>query len=285
MVTTTNYDYDDHSVDVGSELEKLRRHYADLQREKQEGKQRAAERAMSARPTPTQLRLYQKGVDRISTQKMEEEIEKNFDPFTVEVRDASPLPICDRLYEEGMVKKLQAWEQEQEQLNEAHARTTAKGRATSSPICDRLYEQGIAKVRKEKEQEMQRSRTRASRNTSPSIRSSSPNATCDRLYNEGLKKIRSTSKSKLGTPRNSRSRPTRNVSPNVTCDRLYAQGKAKLRASTPNLPPRRSSSKKSLRHIPVEDDELFSDDLEARMDNIKIRGSSPCPLSRKSFED
>jgi len=63
-------------IDVASELEKLRKHYAVLQQEKQTKHKKAMAKAMNARPSEAQLRLYREGVNKIRALKCEEELDK-----------------------------------------------------------------------------------------------------------------------------------------------------------------------------------------------------------------
>jgi len=98
-MTTRRIPYNrDSSVDVSSELEKLRKHYADLQSEKKVKNEIAMKKAMNAKPSTTQLRWYKEGVNKIANQKFEEALEKANDAYALDVRSASPSPICDRLY-------------------------------------------------------------------------------------------------------------------------------------------------------------------------------------------
>jgi hypothetical protein len=219
-------------IDVGSQLENLRRHYAKLQHDKELKGKRAEKKAMHARPSETQLRLYREGVHKISTLKMDEELERA--QFTAKVRCASPSPICDRLYEQGLLKVLARRTREDERKKEAAASPYLRRKATgiSSPVCDRLYQQGVDKVKAERSS----SRTKSDIVTSPSIRSASPNRTCDRLYNHGKQKIRS-ARSRSNTPLRSQDELLRKLASSPSkrsnsIDRMYENGKAKLRSTS-----------------------------------------------------
>ena len=174
MVTIqrTPYERGDAEIDVASELEKLRAHYAELQNEKTLKEKKAMTKAMKARPSPVQLRLYNEGVDKMSALKMSEEFEKTHDHFP-NVRSASPSPICDRLYAEGMAAKvLSNRSQDVERKQRVPPSPQSRRKITSSPVCDRLYQEGLAKVARNS------SRARSnSLNKPPSIRSASPNPT------------------------------------------------------------------------------------------------------------
>jgi len=219
-------------IDVGSQLENLRRHYAKLQHDKELKGKRAEKKAMHAGPSETQLRLYREGVHNISTLKMDEELERA--QFTAKVRCASPSPTCDRLYEQGLLKVLASRTREDERKKEAAASPYLRRKATgiSSPVCDRLYQQGVDKVKAARSS----SRTKSDIVTSPSIRSASPNRTCDRLYNHGKQKIRS-ARSRSNTPLRSQDELLRKLASSPSkrsnsIDRMYENGKAKLRSTS-----------------------------------------------------
>jgi len=238
MVTIqrTPYEHGDAVIDVASELEKLRAHYAELQNEKKLKEKKAMDKAMKARPSPVQLRLYNEGVDKMSALKMCEEFEKKQDEFAPNVRSASPSPICDRLYAEGMAAKvLSNLSQDVERKQRVPPSPQSRRKITSSPVCDRLYQEGLSQVARNS------SRARSnSLNKPPSIRSSSPspNPTCDRLYEQGMDKIRSTSQTRgrdntpLSQDEKLRKLAASPSKRSNSIDRMYEYGKAKLRATS-----------------------------------------------------
>lgn len=270
MVTRIPYERETDNIDVKSELENLRQHYANLQHQKELKKGKALKKAMTARPSAAQLRLYREGVHKISTLKLDEEQRKAFDPYAVPVasRNSSPSPVHNRLYEQGMLKKLHQAQEEKRSRPSPLSRKSI----TSSPICDRLYLEGVAKMKARNS-----SVPRHERSSSSSSRKSN---------------IRSRSKTRTQT---SDGVSIRGSSPNPTCDRLYEQGKAKLRSlAKPKLPPssvakprvrsRSPAIKKSFlqKKQSYDLDDLRTDDAPT---GIKLRGRSPAPSQRLSKED
>jgi len=154
----------------------------------------AMAKAMSATPSKTQLRLYKQGVEKITALKINEEAEKANDLYRLDVRSASPSPICDRLYKEGMMKKLEDLRREQP----SPSPSTSKRNVKSSPIHNRLYEEGMQKVRA---RNLSAQSKRASK--SPSVRGRSSNDALERLYNEGMQSLRSRSPSETLTKKDS----------------------------------------------------------------------------------
>ena len=67
-------------------------------------------------------------------------------------RSPSPIPICNRLYEEGMNKLMaEKMARKQELLNSRRP----KQPVAPIPICDRLYQEGLVKIRAEKAKQKQ----------------------------------------------------------------------------------------------------------------------------------
>ena len=209
------------SVDVSNELEKLRKHYAELQHQKKMKEEDAMAKAMSATPSETQLRLYKQGMEKITALKINEEAEKANDPYALDVRSVSPSPICDRLYKEGMMKKLKDLRREQPSPSPSSRKRNVK----SSPIHNRLYEEGMQKVRGRNLSTQSR---RASK--SPSVRGASPNGASERLYEQGMQKLRSRS-------------PSEDPAKKDSIDRLYGMDTRKLRATSKNRIPLRAMAK------------------------------------------
>jgi len=147
-MTTRRIPYNrDSSVDISSELEKLRNHYADLKVEKKVKDEIAMKKAMNAEPSKTQLRLYREGVNKLSSQKLEEAMKKANNRYLVDLRSASsPSQICDRLYKEGMTKKLAERGRERERDQNGPSPSSRK-KITSSPLHDRLYNEDMQKIR------------------------------------------------------------------------------------------------------------------------------------------
>ena len=196
---------------MASELESLRRRYANIQHEKEKKKGAAMHKAMNGKPSAAQLRLYREGVHKLSISKIAEESKqaKSKEPisFVVNSNNTSPSPVCDRLYQQGMIKKFQ------QNKIETRDPSPIPRRISSNPVCDRLYMDGLMKIK---------------------ARNNSFSQDCD----EHQRRARS----KMRRNRGGRS-ASRSCSPQVTCDRLYEQGKAKLRSlSKPRLPPRRTES-------------------------------------------
>lgn len=255
----------DCSVDVSSELEKLRKHYAELQHEKKMKEEDAMAKAMSAKPSETQLRLYKQGVEKIAALKVNEEVEKANDPYALDVRSASPSPICDRLYKEGMMKKLEDLRREQPSPSPSSHKRNVK----SSPIHNRLYEEGMQKVRA---RNLSTQSKRASK--SPSVRGTSPNGASERLYDQGIQKLRSRS-------------PSENPAKRDSIDRLYEMEKHKLRATSKNRIPLRGTAKN---RIPTSSGKpktraTSKPRLPLRPGDISARGRSPGSSIRKAREN
>jgi len=224
-------------VDVGSELEKLRRHYADLQNEKVTAEKKALERAMRAEPSEVQRRLYQKGVHKLISEKMEEKklVETRRKKLSIDRNNINPSPVHNRLYEDGMIKVLAGKDQEQKRSRKASASSANRRRAmSSSPVCDRLYKEGLAKVQAAKLRER-----KSSSSPSRSV-SSTPSSTYNRLYDLGRAQVISRRNLERQVPNVPVSSPSSSRTPSPAIERLYAQGKAKLRAQA------RRNSEKSL---------------------------------------
>ena len=231
MVTSKRipYERETEEIDVKSELEKLRRHYAELQEEKRTKEEVALKKAMVAGPSKVQLRLYNEGVNKLTALKNEEEVRKAHDPFAINVRNASPSPTCDRLYEQGMMKKL--LREEQEKMRISSSSNSSRRTISSSPVHNRLYEEGVAKVRA-------RNVSAPRTGSPPSVRRSpSPNQTFSRLYNDGVRKIRSArsrsssaSRKPLSDDERRRKLLASATKRSPSIERLYEQGKAKLRS-------------------------------------------------------
>ena len=228
MVVIAPYERDV-EIDVASELAKLRALHAKFQDEKKLKEKKNVDMSMKARPSEAQLRLYREGVNKMNALKMDEEFVKAHDQFTpkVPVRYASPSPICERLYAEGMAKVLSKREYERKQQASASRR-----KATCSPVCDRLYQEGLEKVK------AHNNASRSRINSARSIRSASPNPTCDRLYEHGKAKLRSTSQTRGrdNTPLLQDEKLRKLVAApckrSNSIDRMYEHGKAKLRSTS-----------------------------------------------------
>jgi hypothetical protein len=205
---------------VATQVEQLRLHYDHLNRKKKEKEDR---KLAGSEPSKRQLDMYEEGKRKLLLERSNTNDKQNIEKFgelryssstassggpshgganspsgAFKRRDPSPIPICDRLYDQGMAKVMA--EKKAERLLAEKEETRRKSLQTRDPspipICDRLYEQGINKVMAEKEA--------AKRNQ----------------LQEG--------KGKRGSKTNSKRRGSRNPSPMIPiCDRLYEQGMAK----------------------------------------------------------
>ena len=281
MVTRVPYNHNEGKINVTSELENLRRHYAELQHKKQELKGKAMKRAIHGKVSETQIRLYKEGVHKISTLKIreEEQLEKAIDRGgTVHSRNPSPSPVCDRLYEQGMLHK-----KDREERTQPPSPCSSRRKVTSSPVCDRLYIDGLAKIKARRSSSTQKNDMNSSSDRKHTPLSRRRSNSIDRLYQQGVEKIRSRSKTRNPVERKS----IRSISPNATCDRLYEQGKAKLRShSKPRLPPSsathirgRTPTVKSCKKQSSDDSSIQS------ISNIKVRHQSPVPTQRLPGDD
>lgn len=170
------------SIDINAEVEKLRIQYEALSKKKKEEEERRRAKVRDA--TSTQMRLYEEGKLKLLTERSKE-IQSVRDS-SASRRHPSPIPICERLYEEGM-NKLTAEKMAEKKLEEKEQLRQLKLRnPTPSPICERLYEEGMQKVLSEK---MEMARKEAS-NSRRRRSAPSPIPICNRLYEEGLAKLK-----------------------------------------------------------------------------------------------
>ncbi len=268
MVIRIPYERESDDIDVNTELENLRHHYAKLQQEKEMKKEGARRKAMKAKPSEAQLRLYREGVHKISSLKLDEDQKKAFDPFAVPTRSrtASPSPVCDRLYEQGMLKKHhQAEEERLKQLPLSPRRSVS-----SSPLCDRLYQEGVAKIKARNSSVPRHERSSSKgprRNTSVGRR-------VNELYELGKTKIRSRSQT-----RNDHGfrRASRSASPGLQKKTNYRN----------KLPPSFGAKTQNSRG---RSDELRGDDLDEVLTDeapasMRVREQSPATLHLPSNED
>lgn len=265
MVKRIPYEREADNIDVKSELENLRQHYANLQYQKELEKGKAWQKAMTAKPSEAQLRLYKEGVHKITTMKLDEEQKKSYDPYSVRASSRNASPVCDRLYEQGMIKKLHQAKEEQRSDPSPSSR---RNRIASSPACDRLYTEGVAKLRARKSSIPRRGRSSSSsrKNISANQRRS---ISSDRYIDDDTR----------------RGISIRSSSPNPTCDRLYEKGKAKLRslAKANKLPPASRRGRSPVVRSISKDQTIY--DADTAPSEMKLRDVSPAPTQPLSKED
>ena len=269
------------SVDVSNELEKLRKHYAELQHQKKMKEEDAMAKAMSATPSETQLRLYKQGMEKITALKINEEAEKANDPYALDVRSVSPSPICDRLYKEGMMKKLKDLRREQPSPSpSSRKREDAMAKAMSATPSEtqlRLYKQGMEKITALKINE---EAEKANDPYALDVRSVSPSPICDRLYKEGMmKKLKDLRREQ---PSPSPSSRKRNVKSSPIHNRLYEEGMQKVRARNLSTQSRRASKSPSVRGASPNgaSERLY----EQGMQKLRSRSPSEDPAKKDSID-
>ena len=271
MVLRIPYERESDDIDVNTELENLRHHYAKLQQEKEMKKEGARRKAMKAKPSEAQLRLYREGVHKISSLKLDEDQKKAFDPFAVPIssRNASPSPVCDRLYEQGMLKKHHQAEEEK-RLKQLPLST--RRNVSSSPLCDRLYQEGVAKIKARNS-----SVPRHERSSSKGPRRNTPvGRRVNELYELGKTKIRSRSRT-----RKSSNHGFRGVS------RSASPGLQKRTNNRSKLPPSFGAKTQNTRE---HSDELRGDELDEMLTDeapasMQVREQSPATSHLPSNED
>jgi hypothetical protein len=188
------------SDEVVEGVEQLRRHYDHLSKKKREISQR---RMNNITPTKRQIHLFEEGTRKLQMERCKQEESENRDNINASSsRNPSPIPICDRLYEEGMHKvfaEKMALEKKRE-----HTRRQGSSRSRNPspiPICNRLYEQGMHKKMAEKLADTNKETgTKSSLGTSQNRRrySISPIPICDRLYEQGMMtKLKTSGKERL----------------------------------------------------------------------------------------
>lgn len=166
-------------IDVAAEVGQLRMQYDLLCKKKRVQEIR---KLRNITPTKTQMRLYEEGRRKILTERSRTGRDTRDNSSTR--RGASPIPVCNRLYKDGM-NKLQAekmTERKMEELKAQRQRSTLRD-PPPIPVCDRLYEEGMHKVMSGKTAQAEaefRPRRRYS--------SASPMPICDRLYEQGMTK-------------------------------------------------------------------------------------------------
>lgn len=275
MVKRIPYEHTE-GVDVGSELEKLRRHYADLQNEKVTAEKKAVERAMRAEPSEVQRRLYQKGVHKLISEKLEEEKLKatRRKNISVDRNNINPSPVHNRLYEDGMIKVLAGKDQEQKRIREGTSATRRRA-MSSSPVCERLYKEGLAKVQAAKKRESRQEASSSSRSTS-----STPSSACNRLYDLGKAQLISRRNLERHEQNVQLSLPSSPRTPSPAIERLYAQGKAKLRAQVRRNSEKSISRTKSAARSPSQQSVTSNSTCERLYEHgkNKLRSSSNCRL-------
>ena len=167
-------------VDVAAEVEQLRKRYEHLSMKK---KQEEIRKATATDASNTQLRLYEEGKKKLLIERIRSHTDARDNSNSR--RNPSPIPICDRLYEEGMSKVIAEKIVEKEREQQIAMLSSPRTRNPSPiPICDRLYEEGMNKVKASRPLE---------RDTSPlghRRHSVSPIPICDRLYEQGMAKLK-----------------------------------------------------------------------------------------------
>ncbi len=197
---------DDAMIDVTAEVQKLRLHYDQLVKTKEQKKEQMRKNAET--PSKRSNDLYEMGktkllYERAALEAGEQQSQEHMSTHsssdgsdfrypTPKTRSMSPNPICicDRLYDKGMAKVMAEKMVQEERREKEEARcgsSTLRVRNPSPiPICDRLYEQGMTKVMSGKMAELKKWEERQeieNRNDDPS-----PIPVCDRLYKEGMNK-------------------------------------------------------------------------------------------------
>ena len=133
-------------IDLEAEVEQLRQCYDELLKNKRKDEQRKFDCKASKR----QIHLYEQGKKKLLVLRSKERDEaESRDDREWDCSDPSPIPICDRLYKQGMAKVMAEKQIERKKIEEEKKRQlliSGKGRNPSSiAICDRLYEQGMSK--------------------------------------------------------------------------------------------------------------------------------------------
>ncbi len=159
-------------IDVATEVAQLRLHYYDELRGKKEEEEKRRIISSTRGPTKRQMQLYEEGTVKLLLKKIKDlEAEESADRRNDSAprRPPTPIPICDRLYEQGMAKvnaEKMAQKKAEEMLNSS---TTRRKQSISPiPICDRLYQEGMNKIVAEKEKKKSRYLNNSSLNPRPS---------------------------------------------------------------------------------------------------------------------
>ena len=181
------------AFDVNSEITKLRDQFNTLNKKKHDEEIRRRTKAMNASISSTQMRLYKEGVTKQMSLR-EKELNESRDAQD-NTFDPVPIPVCDRLYEEGKKKKMtQQWEEHQ--LEEAaklkleeEEKLKRLRLKTPSQICDRLYDDAMTKQIKQQLEEQKLEEAQKLKELKLKNPSSIP--ICDRLYREGMQKQKS----------------------------------------------------------------------------------------------
>jgi hypothetical protein len=206
-----------------ADIEQLRLCYDRLRKKKE---QQEKLKLIAKDPSVRQMELYEEGKKKLMIERSKEDSARD-DSSTGQRRDPTPIPICDRLYDEGMAKVMAEKEAEKEAEERLKRSSQTSRNPSPIPICDRLYREGIAKemtkllVEKEAEERSKRS--------SSSSRNPSPIPICDRLYEEGMTKLL-TEKVAHQKEMKPRRRSRHSISPMPICDRLYEEGMSKMMA-------------------------------------------------------
>mmetsp|Transcript_8740 Transcript_8740/g.10092 ORF Transcript_8740/g.10092 Transcript_8740/m.10092 type:complete len:259 (-) Transcript_8740:118-894(-) len=211
-------------INVTAEVEKLRLHYGQLSKKKKEEIDKKKELCENGQPSKRQMDLYEEGRRKLLIERSKEEESLHVSEESLSKRDPTPIPICDRLYEQGMNKVMAEKKAEMQAEEAVRGRDSSRDKRnlSESAICNRLYEQGMNKLMAEKlaEKKAEDAKQREAANR----RHPSNIPICDRLYEQGMTKI-TTEKEKAArvsgsTPRRFRSRPSSASDDNIF-DRLY----------------------------------------------------------------
>jgi len=162
------------------EVEQLRIQYDLLCKKKQAQQTR---KMRNTTPTNAQVRLYEEGRRKLQIERSRND--RDTRNTSLSKRDASPIPVCNRLYEQGMNKVLA----EKLPSTTPNVRARSHRRCSSRnpspiPVCNRLYEEGMHKLRPGTKDPVKRAEGSKSRRRY----SVSPLPICDRLYEEGMAK-------------------------------------------------------------------------------------------------
>ena len=199
-------------IDVVSEMNKLiqlYKHHLSILKKKNEEKRKNAERRIQKRPSKLLLRQYENGRIKLLNQLIEKDKEdddvlSSSSTYSYSSSKGTPskISICERLYEEGMVKIRRRAEKPREIVVTTTPKKTKRRKSlpSNNDVCSRLYEQGMAKIMDRKNKELEKKSFQSTglnrRNKeferksfkSTGQRDLIPKSTSSRLYKPGMAK-------------------------------------------------------------------------------------------------